>query len=182
MKIGDTERFSAPPVAISSATRAALSGLKLNRNLKTAVKFQLLNNYFSRLKSNIQLEKQQFWWITSQNSRNLPACPLPGMLLPRGNTSLHLSRFTWSARQSSQTISIASRHCSAVKSSVRSFMSLLLSHCTPEEPGGRRFIWAPFLCAPERSASAADGEKRCVLIHAQCATRSDCPHALTLFE
>lgn len=74
----------------------------------------------------------------------LPACPLPGMLLSRGNISEHFSRSTCPARQSSVTIWRALWH-RVTLSSVRTFMSLLLSHCTPEEPGGRRFIWTPFM-------------------------------------
>lgn len=81
---------------------------------------------------------------------HLPACPLPGMLLSRGNISEHLSRSTFPVRQSSVTIWRALWH-KVMLSSVRTLMSLLLSHCTPEEPGGRRFIWAPFY-APQSAA------------------------------
>lgn len=77
---------------------------------------------------------------------HLPACPLPGMLLSRGNISEHFSRSTCPVRQSSVTIWRALWH-KVMLSSVRTLMSLLLSHCTPEEPGGRRFIWAPFQSA-----------------------------------
>lgn len=75
---------------------------------------------------------------------HLPACPLPGMVLSRGNISEHFSRSTCPVRQSSVTIWRALWH-KVMLSSVRTLMSLLLSHCTPEEPGGRRFIWAPFM-------------------------------------
>lgn len=70
------------------------------------------------------------------------------MLLSRGNISEHFSRSTCPVRQSSVTIWRALWH-KVMLSSVRTLMSLLLSHCTPEEPGGRRFIWAPwffFVC------------------------------------
>ena len=112
---------------------------------------------------------------------HLPAGPLPGMLLSRGNISEHFSRSTCPVRQSSVTIWRALWH-KVMLSSVRTLMSLLLSHCTPEEPGGRRFIWAPFtliyliiyVCAAECSLSAGDSEEaRCVLIHIQRAARSD---------
>lgn len=69
----------------------------------------------------------------------LPACPLPCMLLSRGNMSEHFSRSTWPVRQSSVTICRALWH-KVMLSPVRTLMSLLLSHCTPEEPGGRGFI------------------------------------------
>lgn len=74
---------------------------------------------------------------------HLPACPLPGILLSRGNISEHFSRSTCPVRQSSVTIWRALWH-KVMLSSVRKLMSLLLSHCTSEEPGGRRFIWALF--------------------------------------
>lgn len=81
---------------------------------------------------------------------HLPAWPLPGMLLSRGNISEHFSRSTCPVRQSSVIIWRALWH-KVMLSSVRTLMSLLLSHWTPEEPGGRRFIWAPFY-APQSAA------------------------------
>lgn len=75
---------------------------------------------------------------------HLPACPLPGMLLSSGNISEHFSRSTCPVRQSSVTIWRALWH-RVMLSSIRTLMSLLLSHCTPEEPGGRRFICAAFM-------------------------------------
>lgn len=81
---------------------------------------------------------------------HLPACPLPGMVLSRGNISEHFSRSTCPVRQSSVMIWRALWH-KVMLSSVRTLMSLLLSHCTPEEPGGWRFIWAPFY-APQSAA------------------------------
>lgn len=80
---------------------------------------------------------------------HLPACPLPGIWLSRGNISEHFSRSTCPVRQSSVTIWRALWH-KVMLSSVRKLMSLLLSHCTPEEPGGR-FIWAP-IYAPRSAA------------------------------
>lgn len=85
---------------------------------------------------------------------HLPACPLPGMLLSSGNISEHFSRSTCPVRQSSVTIWRALWH-KVMLSSVRTLMSLLLSHCTPEEPGGRRFIWTPLFYAPQRRETAA---------------------------
>lgn len=72
----------------------------------------------------------------------LPAYPLPGILLSKVNISEHFSRSTCPVRQSSVMIWRALLH-KAMLSSVRKLMSLLLSHCTPDEPGGWRFIWAP---------------------------------------
>jgi len=80
---------------------------------------------------------------------HLPACPLPGMLLSSGKISAHFSRSTCPVRQSSVTIWRALWH-KVMLSSVRTLMSLLLSHCTPDDPGGRRFIWAPFMRSREQ--------------------------------
>lgn len=84
----------------------------------------------------------------------LPACPLPGMLLSRGNTSEHVSWSTCPARQSSVMIRRALWHREML-SSARTLMSLLLSHCRPGEAGRRWFIWAPWFSsshAPRRAA------------------------------
>lgn len=62
------------------------------------------------------------------------------MLLSSGKMSEHFSRSTCPVRQSSVTICSARWH-RVMLSSVRKLMSLLLSHCTPEDPGARRFIW-----------------------------------------
>lgn len=79
------------------------------------------------------------------------------MLLSSGKMSEHFSRSTCPVRQSSVTICSALWH-RVMLSSVRKLMSLLLSHCTPEDPGARRFIWAAwFLRTAECSLAAAEG-------------------------
>lgn len=78
------------------------------------------------------------------------------MLLSSGKMSEHFSRSTCPVRQSSVTICSALWH-RVMLSSVRKLMSLLLSHCTPEDPGARRFIWTAVrglrgYCAPRSAA------------------------------
>lgn len=70
--------------------------------------------------------------------------------------SEHFSRSTCPVRQSSVTIWRALWH-KVMLSSVRKLMSLLLSHCTPEEPGGR-FIWAALFM--RRRVQAVRGRRR----------------------
>ena len=155
----------------------------------------MINTKFEQVRADVWFLKQLLHSGGSGGNKimtllHLPACPLPGMLLSRGNISEHFSRSTCPVRQSSVMIWRALWH-KVMLSSVRTLMSLLLSHCTPEGPGGRWFIWAPlvfFLRTAECSLSAGDssssssGEARCVLIHIQCATRSDWTHTRPAFE
>lgn len=108
--------------------------------------------------------------LKEKTSYNLPACPLPCMLLSKGKMSAHFSRSTCPARQSSVTICRALWH-RVMLSSARTLMSLLLSHCTPEEPGGRRFIWAPFYAPQTAGRRAASWS----ITSAQRMQRSDWP-------
>lgn len=89
------------------------------------------------------------------------------MALSKGKISAHFSRSTCPARQSSVTIWRALWH-RVMLSSARTLMSLLLSHCTPEEPGGRRFIWTPFY-APQTGRRPASWS----ITRAQRRQRSD---------